>query len=144
MSARDDVAALERQLATAYTRVITASLRPPPNSLDPELQSDLAKYLCVLTCGFLEEAIERTVLEYCVQVGDARLHLYLQGEMDRFRNPSRDAILGLLGRMDPAWKARAQRLFANNEYADALQGILDIRHAIAHGRTATTTVTEAQ
>jgi hypothetical protein len=112
--------------------------------LDPELQSDLAKYLCILTCGFLEEAIERTVLDYCTQVGDARLLSYIHGEMDRFRNPSRHEITGLLGRLDASWKSRIQVLFANNEYADALDGLLNVRHAIVHGQTATTTVTEAQ
>src|SRR4029077_4410554 len=138
MGAQEEINGLEKQLQETFDRVVTASLAKSPSALDPELQSDLAKYLCVLTLGFLEEAVERTVMDYCGQTGDQRILLYMGQEIDRLRNPTQGALVGLLGRLDEAWKRRLQAFFTQTDYSSALDSLVKIRHAVVHGQSAVT------
>lgn len=144
MGAQSEIDGLERQLQETFDRVVGASLTKSATALDPELQSDLAKYLCVLTLGFLEEAVERTIVDYCGQTGDHRILLYMGLEIDRWRNPTQGALVGLLGRLDEVWKRRLQSFFTQTDYSLALDSLVKIRHAVVHGQSAVTNLSDAQ
>ena len=74
-------------------------------SEDPELLSNWAKYLCVLTCGFLENSVESCLVEYCRKHGDENMINFVSTKLKSFQNPKMGKILELVGSFSRTWEA---------------------------------------
>ena len=99
---------------------------------DAELQSDFARYLCVLVSGFLEKAVFELLMEYVRKHSDKRVQPYMERKLRRTTNLKRQRLLELFGAFDPAW-GRDLDGFLVNEFKDAVDGIVDLRNGISHG-----------
>jgi len=100
---------------------------------DAELLSDFARYLCVLVAGFLEQAVIELFLEYVRVHSQECVQRHVEGRLRQWTSANAQRILDLLGGFEPAWRADLE-LYLVDEYKDAVDGIVDLRHTISHGR----------
>lgn len=113
-------------------RIEAAFSRSESLQHDAELLADHAKYLCVLVSGFVEKAMAEIVLEHARRVGAPSLQRYVERNTSRFTNANSTKIIQLLGSFDPDWE-KVMGAFIVDEYKDALDSIISLRHQIAHG-----------
>lgn len=100
---------------------------------DIEMKAEWAKYLCVLTSGYIEQSV-RTILS---DFADDRSHdvvsSYVSSQLDYFNNPKAGRIEEVARRFNPQW-ADHIRDAVEGEIKEALNSIVANRHQIAHGR----------
>jgi hypothetical protein len=63
---------------------------------DPELQSDFARYLCVLVSGYLEKAITALVLEHSARQSAPSVQRYVESQTRRLTNVNSQRLKELL------------------------------------------------
>ena len=99
---------------------------------DSELQSDFARYLCVLVSGYIEQAVVELVLEHARGKGAPTLQRFVEQKTKRFTNANAARVQDLLGSFDPAWRRELEK-FLDGEAKDAIDSIVSLRNTIAHG-----------
>ncbi len=110
---------------------------------DAELLSDFARYLCVLVAGYLEQAIIELALEQVRIQSSTSVQRHVEPRLRRFTNANSQRIVELVGSFDPDWRTDLDRFLAD-EYKDAVNSVVALRHAIAHGRPANVTMARIQ
>jgi hypothetical protein len=96
-----------------------------------EIQSDFARYLCVLVSGYLEKAISELLLEHARKNGSPTLQRFVDKKTRRFANANWEKLLILLGTFDPEWRRNLDSLAS--EHKDAVDSVVRLRNIIAHG-----------
>ena len=129
MTGRAEVRRLETRLDATFQRV--KSLGP---NVDIEVQSDFARYLCVLVSGYLEKAVAELVLDHARRNGGATLQRFVEYETRRFTNANSRRLLDLVGSFHPDWR-RSLETFMVDDIKDAVDSVVSLRHTIAHGGT---------
>jgi hypothetical protein len=127
MTGRAEVGRLERQLDATFDRI--KSLGP---TADFELQSDFARYLCVLVSGYLEKSIAELLLEHARSNGGATLQRFVDSNTRRFTNANSRRIMDLLASFHPDWH-RDVAAFLVDDSKDAVDSVIGLRNNIAHG-----------
>src|SRR5438105_5864404 len=74
------------------------------HGLDLEIQSDFARYLCVLTSGYVEAAVEIIAFQYCVKRASPEVSNYAETQLSRLQNMSPERLGQLLGSFDTKWR----------------------------------------
>jgi len=100
---------------------------------DPELLSDLARYLCVLVAGFLEQAVIEIALEHVRTHSQASIHRHVESRLRRFTSANTQNVIDLLGSFDPDWRADLDGYLVD-QHKDAVNSVVNLRHTVAHGR----------
>ncbi len=97
-----------------------------------ELQSQWARYLCVLVSGFLETAIRAIYGEFARKTASPYVANYVKYELNSFQNPKMGKILELTRAFNPQW---ADELEAATEgkLKAAVDSVVANRNQIAHG-----------
>jgi hypothetical protein len=72
---------------------------------DPELQSNFAKYLCVLVSGYLEKAVSELVVEHARKNGAPSLQRFVDQRTKRFANAKSQRLNDIMGDFDSEWRA---------------------------------------
>lgn len=127
MNGRAEVSRLLQRLEATFKRVDLAQA-------DPELQSDFAKYLCILVSGFVETAVKELLLEHSRNNAAPTLQRYVEARTRRLTNLKSKRLLDLLGDFDPDWREKLSLLLVD-EKKDALDSVIDLRNKIAHGES---------
>ena len=109
---------------------------------DQELQSEFAKYLCVLVSGFFEQAVRDILLSYAAMNSDQFVTRYVENTIDR-TNLNAQRLEELAGRFSNDWRQRLHAYIADERRA-ALGNIVTQRNAIAHGRDSTITLQQVR
>ncbi len=125
MTGRAEVTRLKQRLDATFQRVADIGS-------DLEVQSDFAKYLCVLVSVYLERAVAELVLEHARRSGSPSLQRFVERNTRRFTNASTERLKNLLGSFDPDWRQTLES-FLVDELKDAVNSIVDLRNRIAHG-----------
>ena len=129
MTGRMAVDGLKRRLDATFDRAARAA----SGGLEAELLSDLARHLCVLVAGFLEQAVVELVLEHGRSHAHPTVQRYLDRQLRRrFTNVSSERLIQLMGSFSDDWRTNMERYLVD-EYKDALNGVLALRNRIAHG-----------
>lgn len=136
MTGKAEVSRLCQQLDATFKRA--AGL-----NADAELLSDFARHLCVLVSGFLEQAIVELLLEYARKHSDKRVQRRIEQNLRNLTNLKTQRLIEILGSFDSEWRHDIEA-FLSDEYRDALDGIVDLRNTIAHGRFVGVTMTRVQ
>lgn len=110
---------------------------------DPELLSDFARYLCVLVAGFLEQAVIEIALEHIRRHSQSSIQRHLEGGIRRFTSAKTHKIIQLFGSFDPDWRLDLEGYLVD-EYKDAVNSVVDLRHTISHGRSVGVTMVSVQ
>ena len=100
---------------------------------NPELQSQWARYLCVLVSGFLEVSICATFNQFVRNSASPQVANFVKRELDGFQNPKMGKIIELTRAFNPEW-ANELETATEGELKDAVNSIVANRHNIAHGR----------
>lgn len=111
---------------------------------EPEVQADLARFLVVLTSGFLEKAISHTYSEYARAAGGStQLVRYAQRRLETFQNPNAEKILQLAADFDGAWR-EALEAYLGDQRKDHIDSVVANRNQIAHGASVGVTYKRAE
>ncbi len=101
---------------------------------DPELQSDFARYLCILVSGFIEKAAVELILEHTRRRADPTVLRFVESRTRQFTNVNSQRLQELLGAFDPAWRSNLEK-FLVDERKDSVDSIVNLRNQISHGQS---------
>lgn len=100
---------------------------------NPELQSQWARYLCVLVSGFLEISICAIYGEFARRTASPYVANFVKYELGSFQNPKMGKILDLTRAFNPQW-ANQLEAATEGELKDAVDSVVANKNQIAHGR----------
>jgi hypothetical protein len=100
---------------------------------DAELLSDFARYFCVLVAGFLEQAMIEVALEHVRTHSHISVQRHVDTRLRRFTSANTQNIIELLGSFEADWRIDLEGYIVD-EYKDAINSVISLRHTIAHGR----------
>lgn len=107
-----------------------------------ELQGHWGKYLCVLAAGFLENAISELYIELANNSSSPHVASFTRKMLDKINNPKSSKFIETAYSFKKEWGNELEKYFeANPEIKEAIDSIMTNRHRIAHGKTATISVT---
>jgi len=133
MTGRAEVSRLKSRLDATFNRGKSLA-----SHADLETQADFARYLCVLVSGYVEKSIAELVLEHSRHHAATTLQRYVESNTRRFANANCQRLKDLLGRFSPDWRARLDTVLVD-EFKDAIDSLVALRHLIAHGGSASVT-----
>jgi HEPN superfamily RiboL-PSP-like protein len=99
---------------------------------DLQTQADLARYLCVLTSGFLEQAIRHLYGQHANRSASPRVFRYVERRLEFFQNPNSQKLIALAGDFDQAWRTDLED-FLIDERRDHVDSVVANKNQIAHG-----------
>jgi hypothetical protein len=100
-----------------------------------ELQGEWAKYLCVLSAGFLENAIKEIYLDFAKRKVNEPLAKYVSSTISPIRSPKSSRFLEIAGAFNSSWKDELENYGVLEGGLDAIDSIMVNRHLIAHGKS---------
>ena len=127
MNGRAAVWRLKQRLDATFTRAERIGS-------DPELQSDFARYLCILVSGYLEKAVAELVLEHSRRMSAPSVQRFVELQTRRLTNVNSQRLKDLLGSFDLDWQQDLSA-FLVDERKDAIDSIVNLRNSIAHGQS---------
>jgi hypothetical protein len=125
MSARRNIHQLKTKLDSTFERARSVE--------DLELQSDLARYLCVLVSGYLETATVEWLLHHSRDGARPTIQKYVESKLKRFTNANASKIIALMASWDSDWYSEMNN-FLVDEKKDAVDSVIALRNNIAHGQ----------
>jgi hypothetical protein len=130
MTGRPEVSRLKARLDSTFERgkLISASA-------DLETQADFARYLCVLVSGYLEKSLTELLQEHSRRHGGPTLQRFVERNTRRFANANSQKLRDLLGSFNADWTAKLDAVLVD-EFKDAVDSVISLRHVIAHGGSA--------
>lgn len=136
MNGRAEVSRLKKRLDSTFARV-------PSALADIELQSDFARYLCVLVSGFFENAIIALVLDFAQRRSAPEVATFVERELEYWTNPNTEKICTLLGSFSPAWRKQSEAYLVD-ERKESVNSLVALRHRIAHGESVGTSLSQVK
>jgi len=131
------------EVARLRLRLDATLARSPSPMTDIEVQSDFAKYFCILVSGFLENALVALVLDVAQKRSAPEIALFVERRLDHWTNPSCEKIIQLLGSFSPDWRTEIEN-FLVDERKDAVNSLVALRHKIAHGESVGTSLAQVK
>ena len=101
-------------------------------SEDLELQSHWARYLCVLTSGFLEKSIASIFKEYSKRRSPPPIFNFIEKKTSRFQNANTEKILQLLESFSSDWADKLKNGL-EDEVKDSVDSSVANKNNIVHG-----------
>ena len=99
---------------------------------DDEVKSHYARYLCVLTSGYLEESIKIIIRTYVESRTQPTISNYIISSTNSITNLKTEKICGFLNTFNNEWKDKFEAVLTDEE-KDAIDSVVANRHQIAHG-----------
>lgn len=127
MTGRAEVKRLKQRLDATFSRLGGVGT-------DLEVQSDFARYLCVLVSGYLEKAISELVVQHARRTGAPPLQRFVDQRTKTFTDAKAQKINDLLGDFDPEWRTLMEEHLAG-DLKDAVDGVVNLRNKISHGES---------
>jgi hypothetical protein len=121
---RHEVARRKAKLQAVFQAIDGASLQP-------ELTSHFARYLCVLVSGFAEQSSKELVTHYCRLRSEARIQRYVGKQLKRLRNIDKEKLKQLVESFDPKWWQDLASRFPDE--LEAFDSVATLRNNISHG-----------
>lgn len=136
MNGRAEVSRLQKRLDSTFARMPTAFT-------DIEVQSDYAKYLCVLVSGFFENAIVALVLDFVDRRSSPEVSAFIERQLDHWTNPNTEKICTLLGSFGSDWRDLVTNFLVDERKA-SVNSLVALRHKIAHGESVGTSLSQVK
>ena len=125
MTGKAEVYRLRQMLDATFKRAST--LRS-----DPEIQSDFARYLCILVSGFIEQAVAELIMEHARNHSAPTIQRFVELRIQQLTNVKTQRLQEVLGTLNPEWRQDLEQ-FVVDEKKDALDSIVSLRNRISHG-----------
>lgn len=125
---------MDRKILGIQQRIdaLEAKAQTAPVGSDPELQAQLARFLCVLSSGLIEQALIVVLEHYAKRKSQDRVGQFVSHYLSRIQNAKFKDILVTVGRFDPEWREHFETT-TDDEVKDAIDSIVNNRNQIAHG-----------
>jgi hypothetical protein len=124
-----EVLSYQQRLDTLFSNIEKFSSARP---VDDEILSHLAKYLCVIVCGFVEVSIRAIYSEYANRKAEKNVANFISNSLKKFQSPNMEKVLKLTGAFDPDWRDNLKKL-VEGEIKDSIDSLGSNRNIIAHG-----------
>ena len=99
-----------------------------------ELQAHWARYLCVLSAGFLENALTEVYTVYATKCANNKVSNYVSSKLARLQNPKAARFIETARSFDKAWAEDLEVFLQIDGRKEAIDAIMSNRHQIVHGR----------
>ena len=124
-----------RELVTQHNRLIDLFKKTEKAAGgDFEAQAHWAKYLCVLSAGFLENALREIYRNYCDRSSSPNVARFMSKVLQKVYNPKASRFLEIAGRFQGSWRESLKQFMEVNGRNYAIDSIMENRHQIAHGK----------
>jgi hypothetical protein len=100
---------------------------------DDEIKSHYARYLCVLTSGYLEESIKIIIRVYVSQRTHPTVLNYIDTSTSNITNLKTEKLSKFLNSFNSEWKDKFETTLTDEE-KDSIDSVVANRHQIAHGK----------
>jgi len=100
---------------------------------DLELQAHWARYICVRSSGFLENAIEEIFGAFVRGAASQPVVNFATRALGRVQNPKAGRFIEIAESFKPSWKAGLEGFLQDDGRDEAINSIMTNRHKIAHG-----------
>jgi len=124
-----------QKLTALFNKVNTAC------GADLELQAHWARYICILSAGFLENSISEIYGEYVKQSSSPHVANYCKHTLSKVKNPNVERFLQVAGGFKNVWRSDLEAYLQIDGRGDAINSIMSNRHLIAHGNSSGITLT---
>ena len=104
--------------------------------IDAEIQAHWAKYLCVLSSGFLESATRAIFREYARRNASIYVLNYVESKIKYFQNARMNDIIALSREFNPQWAINIESMITD-ELKAAVDSIVNNKNQISHGQNVT-------
>ncbi|MDO6773725.1 HEPN domain-containing protein [Shewanella sp. 3_MG-2023] len=129
---------LKRQYAK-LTKLIDDTEKSTLGNL--ELQGHWGKYLCVLTSGFLENAISAVYIDFVSKASSPHVSRYTLKHLEGIANPKAQRFVNVANQFKKEWGTELEEYFKNNpDKKEAIDSIMTNRHLVAHGKATSISV----
>ena len=100
---------------------------------EDQLHSDLARYLCVLIAGFIEQSVQTIYAEYAKESASPKVVRFLERQLDRSTNFNMERLLLLVSSFDDDWADEIRTHPQYDRYKSTVDTVYANRNRIAHG-----------
>lgn len=130
--ARIEIAKMKEELDSTFARYEEGL-----SDMEPFLQEDFHKYMCIRLAGFIQQVVLEAVSGYLGDSGESPIGNFARSYLsrNRFPNMTPDAMINLLRRFGPEWEADLAKFLAQGERRNALDALVRARNKVAHGRS---------
>ena len=106
-----------------------------------ELQGHWGKYLCVLTAGFLENAITEVFLSFVEESSSPKVASFAVRNLQKIQNPKSQKFIDVAHSFCKEWGEEIEAYFDKKpNVKTAVDSIMAVRHQIAHGKNTSISV----
>ncbi len=127
---RTEVARLEKALHDLLDRY-EEFVRDPTSAL--ELRVDLAKFVCVRVCGYVEQSLVALATSHSESKSAPTVARFATSWLSRTQNPRRETLVEFARRFDHAWGDELNLLFDTIDPTETFNSLVQTRNDIAHG-----------
>lgn len=99
-----------------------------------ELQSHWARYICVVSSGFLENALKEIFSNYARSCSSPPIADFVESKLSGIQNPKSNRFVETAGTFNKDWAINLEAFLAIEGRKEAIDGIMSNRHLIAHGK----------
>lgn len=100
---------------------------------DEEAKSNLSRYLCILTSGYIEESIRLLIRDYTATKASPKILNHINLTTKNQTNFNCEKIEAFLSSFDSKWRDDFENSLTFEE-RDAINSVIANRHLIAHGQ----------
>ena len=100
---------------------------------DAQTHADVARYLCILVAGFIEQATRHIYGGYANRKSEPRVTRYVERQLAGFTNANAEKLCQVAGAFDAQWREDLVAFLAGDR-KDAIDSVVANRHEIAHGQ----------
>lgn len=102
---------------------------------DDELRSHMAKYICILCSGFLENVVHNIYSDYIrKETTSPSVISFSTIILSKIQNPNSEKFREIAKNFRPEWESELKLFLQDEERSAALNYIIKDRHKIAHGK----------
>lgn len=132
---------IELSRQSSALRSLVRRVGHDPSTRAIEMQSHWARYICILTSGYVESAVRVIYGQYVRKNSYSQpIIRYMIKQLEGVQNPRSEKLINIADAFDPAWGHALRAHLAQNFRGDAVNAIMSNRHLIAHGRSSNITV----
>jgi hypothetical protein len=107
---------------------------------DIEMQAHWAKYLCILSAGFLENALSEIYGNFVKNAASDPVANYAFSTLTKILNPKCSKFIEIASAFKAQWGEELELYVSDEGRKEALDSIMSNRHLIAHGKNSGITV----
>ena len=139
-------ALMRSQELTRQLQILSECFRKTSSAVggDLEMQAHWARYLCVLSAGFIENALAEIYTEFVRRAASEPVANHASSVVSKVQNPKAQKFVETAAAFKARWGEELEAFLEEKGRRDAIDSIMANRHLIAHGKNSGITVARLQ